>query len=97
MSVFFIDNTIGGLSCKFRSDIDRIETAMTTAKDPSPTADAVRSVRQKTSLTQTQAAHLVHASLRSWQQWEAGDRAMPPGLFELFMIKTGQWPLERQG
>ena len=52
---------------------------------------------QYTSLTQTQAAHLVHASLRSWQQWEAGDRAMPPGLFELFMIKTGQWPLEGQG
>ncbi|WP_440534456.1 XRE family transcriptional regulator [Variovorax sp. YR566] len=31
---------------------------------------------------------------RGWQQWEAGDRAMPPGLFELFMLKAGQWPLD---
>ncbi|MFV0276591.1 MAG: hypothetical protein ACK5HY_05325 [Parahaliea sp.] len=45
-------------------------------------------------LTQTEAAQTVQASLRGWQQWEAGDRAMPPGLFELFMLKTGQWPLD---
>ena len=45
------------------------------------------------SLTQTEAAQSVRSSLRGWQQWEAGDRAMPPGLFELFMLKTGQWPL----
>ena len=37
---------------------------------------------------------MVRASLRGWQQWEAGDRTMPPGLIELFMLKTGQWPLE---
>ena len=67
---------------------------MTTAK---PLAPAIRSARHAAGLTQTEAAVLVHASLRTWQQWEAGVRGMPAGLFELFMIKTGQWPLERHG
>jgi DNA (cytosine-5)-methyltransferase 1 len=39
-------------------------------------------------LTQTQAAQLVHGTLRAWQQWEAGDRRMHPGLWELFQLKT---------
>lgn len=55
---------------------------------------AVRDARIAAGLTQTEAAQAVRASLRGWQQWEAGDRAMPPGLFELFMLKTGQWPLD---
>ena len=39
-------------------------------------------------LTQTQAAQLVRSTLRTWQQWEAGDRRMHPGLWELFRIKS---------
>ncbi|MBK6868019.1 MAG: XRE family transcriptional regulator [Burkholderiales bacterium] len=61
-----------------------------------PTPDAIRKARLAVGFTQTEAAHTVRASLRGWQQWEAGDRAMPPGLFELFMLKTGQWPLDRK-
>ena len=41
-------------------------------------------------LTQTQAAQLVHGTLRTWQQWEAGDRRMHPGLWELFQLKTAE-------
>ncbi|TAM12888.1 MAG: XRE family transcriptional regulator [Nevskiaceae bacterium] len=68
---------------------------MTRPKKPSsPTPAAVRNARVAAGLTQTEAAKTVRASLRGWQQWEAGDRAMPPGLFELFMLKTGQWPLD---
>jgi putative transcriptional regulator len=65
------------------------------AERPSP--QAIRGARLTAGLTQSEAAHWVRASLRAWQQWEAGDRAMPPGLFELFMLKTGQWPLRFAG
>jgi len=66
---------------------------MTDAKPRNPHPDAVRQARQTAGLTQTEAAKTVSASMRAWQQWESGERAMPPGLFELFMLKTGQWPL----
>lgn len=66
---------------------------MTDSKPQSPTPTTIRESRLAAGLTQTAAAHTVRASLRGWQQWEAGDRAMPPGLFELFMLKTGQWQI----
>jgi len=68
---------------------------MSHAKKPGPLPDAVRAARTWAEMTQTEAARTVLASLRAWQQWEAGDRAMPAGLFELFMIKTGQWSVDR--
>ena len=36
---------------------------------------------------------MVHVSTRAWQLWEAGDRKMPPGVWELFVIKVGLHPL----
>ncbi|WP_029413336.1 helix-turn-helix domain-containing protein [Acidovorax radicis] len=66
---------------------------MIASKPQSSTPAAIREARLAAGLTQTEAAQTVRASLRGWQQWEAGDRAMPPGLFELFMLKTGQWAL----
>lgn len=54
----------------------------------SPGKDEIRAAREAAGLTQTQAADLVHGSLRAWQQWEAGDREMHAGLWELFRIKT---------
>lgn len=60
----------------------------TTATPTEP--DAIRAARMAAGLTQTEAGEVVHASLRTWQQWEAGDRKMHPGLFELFKLKTGQ-------
>jgi len=68
---------------------------MTDTKKKSPTPAKIREARLNSGLTQTEAAQTVQASLRGWQQWEAGDRTMPPGLFELFMLKTGQWPLDK--
>ena len=62
-----------------------------------PTPITIRQARATAGLTQTEAARTVRASLRGWQQWEAGHRAMPAGLFELFMLKTGQWALNAQG
>lgn len=63
------------------------------SKKKTPTPEEVRAARSAVGLTQTEASETVHASMRAWQQWEGGERTMPPGLFELFMIKTGQWPL----
>lgn len=39
--------------------------------------------------TPTESGALVCCQIRTWQQWEAGDRKMHPGLCELFKIKTG--------
>lgn len=54
----------------------------------SPTKDAIRAARKAAGLTQTQAGALVHTTVRVWQQWEAGDRAMHPAFWELFKLKT---------
>ena len=74
---------------------DNLKT-MTDTNPHNPNPDAVRQVRQTAGLTQTEAAKTVRASMRAWQQWESGERAMPPGLFELFMLKTRQWSLNNK-
>jgi len=60
------------------------------ARNPSPAE--VRAARDAAGLTQAQAAALVHATARNWQQWEqeegSNTRRMHPGLWELFRLKT---------
>ena len=65
------------------------QTNRSRAKRPAsnPTLDEIVNARISAGLTQSQAADVVYSGLRSWQQWEAGDRRMHPGLFELFLIK----------
>ena len=53
-----------------------------------PTPDEIKAARQQVGLTQTQAGALLHTTCRTWQQWEAGDRAMHAAFWELFQIKT---------
>lgn len=53
-----------------------------------PTPETIRALRERHNLTQTQAAGLVHTTVRVWQQWEAGDRSMHPAFWELFRLKT---------
>lgn len=55
------------------------------ASNPAP-AD-IRAARESAGMTQTQAAALIHGTLRSWQAYEAGDRRLHPGLWELFRLK----------
>jgi len=59
-------------------------------KGPSanPAPEAIRAAREAAGLTQTQAGELIHGTLRTWQDWEAGHRRMHPGLWELFGIKV---------
>lgn len=64
-----------------------------------PTPAEIRAARKAADLTQTAAAALVHAALRTWQHWEsaAGDddaRAMPLASWDLFLLKTK--PLRRR-
>lgn len=52
-----------------------------------PTPDEIRAARERAGLTQTEAARLIHCGLRSWQQWELGERRMHPAMWELFKLK----------
>jgi len=54
----------------------------------SPSPAEIRAAREAAGLTQSQAAALVRSGLRSWQQWESGDRKMHPAFWELFRIKV---------
>ena len=53
-----------------------------------PTPAEIRKAREDVGLTQTQAAERVWMSLRAWQDWEAGKRAMLPIVFWAFQQKT---------
>lgn len=53
-----------------------------------PKPSQVRAAREAAGLSQTAAAALIYCTLRGWQEWEAGNRRMHPGLWELFKIKT---------
>ena len=54
----------------------------------SPSPGDIRAARDAAGLTQEQAAALVHAARRAWQDWERGERQMPPAAWELFRLKT---------
>lgn len=64
--------------------------------DANPTPAEVEAARKAAGLTESQAAAVIHASPRAWVGFETsatdGDlhRRMHPGLFELFLLKTGQ-------
>lgn len=50
-----------------------------------PPRTLIRETRDGVCQTQTQAAATVYASLRAWQRWERGDRAMPRASWELYL------------
>jgi len=55
------------------------------ARNPAP-AEIV-AARAAAGLTQAECAALLHTTLRSWAQWEYGERKMHPAFWELFNIK----------
>ena len=65
-------------------------------KIQSPTSDEIKQAREKTGLTPPKAADLVYLDRTSWTRAEAGKVTMHPGIFELFLIKTGQKTLEQK-
>lgn len=66
------------------------------AKNPKPAAvmTARESVQAKLRLGITDAqawcAKLLHTKLRTWQQWETGDRRMHPAFWDLFQRRLGE-------
>ena len=73
------------------------------AKSPSanPAPAEIRAAREAAGLTQTEAAELVHSTLRAWQNWEteSGDeqRRMHPATWELFRVKVVARDLVKRG
>ena len=59
----------------------------TTLAPPAPAH--IRTLRQHLGLTQVEFGALVRSSGRAAQEWEAGRREMPLGLWELALIKAG--------
>ncbi|ELI8047065.1 TPA: helix-turn-helix domain-containing protein [Yersinia enterocolitica] len=55
-----------------------------------PAAVDIKKYREAKGLTQTEAAQLIFSKYRTWQDWESGKASMHPGLWELFLLKTGQ-------
>lgn len=53
-----------------------------------PTPEEVKAARIEAGLKQREAADLVHVTLRAWQTWEEGSRAISLTAWELFKIKT---------
>lgn len=53
-----------------------------------PTPEIIKAARAAAGLTQTQAAELIYCTMRAWQDWEGGQRAMHPAFFELFLLKA---------
>lgn len=53
-----------------------------------PTPAEVRDARKAAGMTQSEAARVILGTMRAWQEYEAGNRRMHPGLWELFRIKT---------
>lgn len=51
-----------------------------------PPADVIRELRARAGITQVQAAEMTRAALRTWEQWERGDRRMPAATMELWCI-----------
>lgn len=58
-----------------------------------PTPAEIRAAREAivvdgAPLSQTRAAALVYCGLRTWQQWEAGERRMHPAFWDLWTRKA---------
>ena len=58
------------------------------SQERNPAPEEVRAAREAAGLSQTEAARVIHCTLRGWQEWEAGNRKMHPAFWELFRIKS---------
>lgn len=53
-----------------------------------PTPAMIRAEREASGLSQTEAAARIYCALRTWQDWEAGNRRMHPCFWEAWLAKT---------
>jgi len=59
-------------------------------ENESPDIFEIKAARLASGLSQSEAAKLIKSSKRSWENWEQGRVKMHPGLFDYFLIKSGQ-------
>jgi len=69
------------------ADADEIENC---ERLNAPIPAKIKAARMAAGLTQEQAARVIGATRRAWQEWEAGRRNMPSAKWELFQIKVKQ-------
>lgn len=60
-----------------------------------PAVAEIRATREEAGQTQTEAAEAIQVALRTWQDYEGGQRKMPPGLFEYYCLQVA-FPREMQ-
>ena len=58
--------------------------------NPPQNPASIKAARLAAGLTQTEAAALVYRRLNSWQDWEAGNRHIDPGLWDLFQRRVAE-------
>ena len=61
-----------------------------------PTPKRIKKVRKQMGLSVKEASKVARSSERAWYHWEKGERVMPLGLWELFLLKikiisVGDW------
>lgn len=69
---------------------NRPRRAGPTPPGANPRPDEIAEARARLSMTHAQAAELIYASERAWQEWEGGRRRMHPALWELWKIKVAR-------
>jgi len=62
-----------------------------------PTPAQISALRAESGLTQEKFGELVYKSLRIVQDWESGERRMPPDTWELLQLKIKARDLVRRG
>ena len=55
-----------------------------------PTPDQVKAVRSKLGWSAQKSANFVHISQQTWSQYDRGVTGMPVGLWNLFLVKSGE-------
>lgn len=53
------------------------------------TPNQIRGARKASGMTQVEAAASIKVGVRAWQEWEANNRQMPPGLWDWFRVRAG--------
>ena len=88
---------------RYNADVSHPNRSRRT-KSPSanPSPAEIRAAREAAGLTQTEAAELVHSTLRAWQNWEveensAEQRRMHTATWELFRVKVAARDLVKSG
>jgi transcriptional regulator with XRE-family HTH domain len=58
------------------------------ASGRNPTPEQIRKRRERVHLSQLASARLIHVSLRSWEDWEAGRTRMHPNHWRAYLADT---------